>query len=146
MGKILVPVDGSPSSKKAAEAAIGMAVMTGDGIVALRVIDVENYTGQWEFMRDQVEEELNRDAREILDDVEQRAASRDVKVEKLVRYGDASFEIIAYAKENSKDVKAIIMGSAGRRGIARAFIGSTASRVARQVSAEVACPVTIVPA
>ena len=33
--------------------------MTGDDIVALRVIDVENYTGQWEFMRDQVEEELN---------------------------------------------------------------------------------------
>ena len=39
-----------------------------------------------------------------------------------------------------------MMGSAGRRGIARAFVGSTASRVARQVGAEVPCPVTVVPA
>ncbi len=146
MSKILVPVDGSPSSKVAIDTAVEQAAASGDEIVGLRVIDVENYTGQWEFMRDKVEEELNRDADEILADVESRAAKQGVEVEKLIRYGDASFEIIAYAKENSDDVRAIVMGCAGRRGIARAFIGSTASRVARQVGAEVHCPVTIVPA
>jgi len=146
MSKILVPVDGSPSSKKAADAAVELAAITGDEIVALRVIDVENYTGQWEFMGETVEEELKRDANEILDDIEKRGAREGIKVEKLVRYGDASFEIIAYARENSDEVRGIFIGSAGRRGIARAFIGSTASRVARQVGAEVPCPVTIVPA
>ncbi|MBK5226533.1 MAG: universal stress protein [Thermoleophilia bacterium] len=146
MKKILVPVDGSPSSKKAADAAVDLAAMTGDVIVALRVIDVENYTGQWEFMRDKVEEELNRDANAILDDVEERGAKKNIKVEKVIRYGDASFEIIAYAKENRASVSSIMMGSAGRRGIARSFVGSTASRVVRQVGAEVPCPVTIVPA
>jgi nucleotide-binding universal stress UspA family protein len=146
MSKILVPVDGSASARKAADTAIEMAAMTGDEIVALRVIDVENYTGQWEYMRDKVEEELQRDAGEILDDVAERAAKKNVKVEKLVRYGDASFEIIAYVKENKDDIHSIVMGSAGRRGLARAFIGSTASRVARQVGAEVPCPVTIIPA
>ncbi len=146
MSKILVPVDGSDSARQAANAAVVMAAMTGDEIVALRVIDVENYTGQWEFMRDQVESELNRDAAEILADVEERAAKKGIKVEKVIRYGDASFEIIAYVKENKDDISAIMMGSAGRRGIARAFVGSTASRVVRQVGAEVPCPVTIVPA
>jgi len=146
MSKILVPVDGSPSSKNAVDAAVEMASMTGDTIVGLRVIDVENYTGQWEFMRDKVEDELKRDAGEILDDVEERATGKGVAVEKLVRFGDASFEIIAYARENEAEIRAIYMGSAGRRGLARAFIGSTASRVARQVGAEVPCPVTIVPA
>jgi len=145
MSKILVPVDGSPSSKKAADAAVELAALTGDEIVALRVIDVENYTGQWEFMRDQVEDELQRDAGEILADVEERGGKKGIKVEKLVRYGDASFEIIAYCKENRDEIRSIMMGSAGRRGIARAFVGSTASRVARQVGAEVPCPVTIVP-
>lgn len=146
MGKILVPVDGSESAKKAADAAIEMASLMGDEVVALRVIDVESYTGQWEFMRDQVEEELKRDAGEILDDVEKRAAAKGVKVEKIMRYGDASNEIISYVKQNKDDVRSIMMGSAGRRGIARAFVGSTASRVVRQVGAEVPCPVTIVPA
>ena len=146
MGKILVPVDGSESAKKAADAAIEMASLMGDEVVALRVIDVESYAGQWEFMRDQVEEELKRDAGEILDDVEKRAAAKGVKVEKIMRYGDASNEIISYVKQNKDDVRSIMMGSAGRRGIARAFVGSTASRVVRQVGAEVPCPVTIVPA
>ena len=145
MGKILVPVDGSKSAKKAADRAIEMAAMTGDEIVALRVLDVESYAGQWEFMRDQVENELKRDAAEILDDVEKRAAAKGVKVEKVMRYGDASNEIISYVKENKDDIRSIMMGSAGRRGLARAFVGSTASRVARQVGAEVPCPVTIVP-
>ncbi|MHB1361742.1 MAG: universal stress protein [Thermoleophilia bacterium] len=146
MGKILVPVDGSESAKNAADAAIEMAALMGDEIVALRVIDVESYTGQWEFMRGQVEEELKRDAAEILDDIEKRAAAKRIKVEKIVRYGDASNEIIAYVKENRDVVRSIMMGAAGRRGLARAFVGSTASRVARQVGAEVPCPVTIVPA
>ena len=145
MGKILVPVDGSKSAKNAADAAIEMAVMMGDEIVALRVIDVESYTGQWEFMRDQVENELRRDAGEILEDIEKRAAARGVKVEKIMRFGDASNEIISYVKENKDDIRSIMMGSAGRRGMTRAFVGSTASRVARQVGAEVPCPVTIVP-
>lgn len=146
MKKILVPLDGSPSSKKAAELAIDTAVMSGGSIVVLRVIDVENYAGQWEFMRDKVEDELTRDANAILDDVEKQAKGRGVAAEKVIRYGDSSHEIIAYARENSDSVSSIIMGSAGRRGIARAFVGSTASRVVRQVGAEVACPVTVVPA
>jgi len=146
MKKILVPVDGSPSSKKAAELAIDTAVMTGGSIVVLRVIDVENYAGQWEFMREKVEDELTRDANAILDDMESRASERGVEVEKVIRYGDSSHEIIAYARENQESVSSIMMGSAGRRGIARAFVGSTASRVVRQVGAEVPCPVTVVPA
>lgn len=146
MKKILVPVDGSPSSKKAAELAIDMSKMTGGSIVALRVIDVESYAGQWEFMREKVEDELTRDANAILDDIEQRASGSGVAVERVIRYGDSSHEIIAYARENQDSVSSIMMGSAGRRGIARAFVGSTASRVVRQVGAEVPVPVTVVPA
>lgn len=146
MKKILVPVDGSPSSKKAAELAIGTSILTGGTIVVLRVIDVENYAGQWEFMREKVEDELTRDANAILDEVEKQASERGVAVEKAIRYGDSSHEIIAYARENKGSVSSIMMGSAGRRGIARAFVGSTASRVVRQVGAEVLCPVTVVPA
>ncbi|MDO8735490.1 MAG: universal stress protein [Thermoleophilia bacterium] len=146
MKKILVPVDGSPSSKKAAELAIDTAAMTGSSIVVLRVIDVESYAGQWEFMRDKVEDELKRDANAILDEIEESASGRGVAVEKVIRYGDSSHEIIGYARENRDSVNSIMMGSAGRRGIARAFVGSTASRVVRQVGAEVPCPVTVVPA
>jgi nucleotide-binding universal stress UspA family protein len=146
MKKILVPVDGSPSSKKAAGLAIEMSVMTGGSIVVMRVIDVENYAGQWEFMRDKVEDELTRDANAILDEIEKLGSERGVPVEKVIRYGDSSHEIIVYARENQDSISSIMMGSAGRRGIARAFVGSTASRVVRQVGAEVPCPVTVVPA
>ncbi|MFA6001792.1 MAG: universal stress protein [Thermoleophilia bacterium] len=143
MKKILVPIDGGPSARKALERAADLSKMSGDKVVVLRVVDVESYTGQFESMHDKIEDTLKKGAEEMLDAAEAIAKEHGVEVERVIRYGDASTEIMAYAKEG--DCGQIIMGSAGRRGMKRAFVGSTASRVARQVGAEVLCPVTIVP-
>ena len=151
MSAILVPIDGGPSAKEALDRAAALAASSGGRLIVLRVVDVESYTGQFESMHDKIEETLKTGAEEMLDEAEAIAKKHDVKVERVIRYGDASTEIMAFAKEcgcgqKERDCGQIIMGSAGRRGMTRAFVGSTASRVARQVGAEVTCPVTIVPA
>ena len=144
MGKILVPIDGGPSAKEAVRRAAAMAAKSGDEMIVLRIVDVENYTAQFESMHDKIEETLRQDAEVMLDEAEAIAAEQGVSVKRVIRYGDASSEIMAYAR--NEQVSQIMMGSAGRRGMKRAFVGSTASRVARQVGAAVPCPVTIIPA
>lgn len=144
MGKILVPIDGGPSAKEAVRRAAAVAAKSGDEMIVLRIVDVENYTAQFESMHDKIEETLRQDAEVMLDEAEAIAAEQGVSVKRVIRYGDASSEIMAYAR--NEQVSQIMMGSAGRRGMKRAFVGSTASRVARQVGAAVPCPVTIIPA
>jgi len=144
MSMILVPIDGGPSAKEALRKAAALAAVTGDKLVVLRVVDVESYTGQFEFMHDKIEETLKEGAEAMLDDAESIAREQGMEIERVIRYGDASTEIMSFVKESG--CGQIMMGSAGRRGMKRAFVGSTASRVARQVGAAVSCPVTIVPA
>lgn len=144
MDKYLVPIDGSPASKVAVSFAAALAGKTGVELVALRVLDVEHYTGQWGAIQDRVKEELENDANEMLDDAEDRAAVYGVKLSKEIRYGDSSREIIRFSREEPGIVQ-VIMGSAGRRGITKSLLGSTAERVSRRVGTDVGCPVTIVP-
>lgn len=144
MDKILVPIDGSPASKEAVSFAAQLASKTDAEVVALRVLDIEHYSGQWGAIKETVKGELERDANEILDDAADRAAVYDVKLHKVIKYGDSSREIVNFAGEEP-GIKQIIMGSAGRRGIAKSLLGSTAERVSRRVGTEVGCPVTIVP-
>lgn len=144
MDKILVPVDGSQASKEAVSFAARLASKTGAELVALRILDVEHYTGQWGAIKETVKGELERDADEMLNDALDRAAVYGVKLHKAIEYGDSSREIVNFAREEP-GITQIIMGSAGRRGIAKSLLGSTAERVSRRVGTEVACPVTIVP-
>jgi nucleotide-binding universal stress UspA family protein len=53
-------------------------------------------------------------------------------------WGHPAEEIVKYVKENAVDL--VIMGSHGRTGIKRAFLGSVSQAVANQVD----CPVTLV--
>lgn len=144
MDKILVPIDGSPASKAAVSFAASLVSKTGAGLVALRVLDIEHYTGQWGAIQDKVKGELERDANKMLDDAEDRALVYGVKLDRAIMYGDSSREIIRFCREEPGIIQ-VIMGSAGRRGITKSLLGSTAERVSRRVGTEVGCPVTIVP-
>ena len=68
-------------------------------------------------------------AQKALDDTVERYAGRKVVLTPLLKQGDAREVILAQAKELDADL--ICVGTHGRRGIARALIGSVAESVVR---------------
>lgn len=144
MGKILLATDGSEPAKDATRQAIQLAGGMGLELVALRVVDIERYTYDWEAVREDVTRELESHAQRVLDEVAEMAAASGVKVDTQIRHGDASREIIRFAHDEP-GVVMVVMGSSGRRRLGRQLIGSTAERVVRQVGRDLPCAVIITP-
>jgi nucleotide-binding universal stress UspA family protein len=82
--------------------------------------------------------QIQRAATTALDGVGSRAQRSGVKVDTVLRHGPAWSEILAVAAETKADL--IVMGTHGRRGLARALLGSVAEKVVRTAS----CPVMTV--
>lgn len=144
MAKILLCTDGSPPAKDAAKQAIALAKRMGMKLVALRVVDDERYTSDWQAIRETITKELEEHALRILRDVREEARKEGVEIDPQIRHGDASREIIAFVRENP-DIQLVVMGATGRRRVSRQLIGSVAERVVRQVSRELLCPVMVTP-
>ncbi len=128
--KILVATDFSQQASAAADAAAALARRLGDGLVLAHVLEVPPpgvllagplVTGDYvKELRSHVEGELAAEAKRL------RAAGFDVDVELLE--GVAADALAALAKR--LDVRMIVLGTHGRRALARAALGSFADAVA----------------
>lgn len=142
--KILLGTDGSEPAKDAARLAIQYARRLGLDLTALRVVDVERYTYDFDESRSDVAAELETHARRILQEVKDMAVEAGIDAAMEIRQGDSSREIIRFAQDDP-DVVMIILGATGRRRLGRQLIGSTAERVVRQVGRDLPCAVIIAP-
>lgn len=139
---ILVPIDESDQSNKALEFAL--EEYPDATITALHVIDPADFyaaTGieggamaNYEQIRDNHEQR----AENLLEDVRERAAEAGVEIETDHVIGGVSRSIIEYAEDG--DVDHVAIGSHGRTGASRILLGSVAEKVARRSPV----PVTIV--
>lgn len=75
-------------------------------------------------------ENAEESAQELLASAETIAADYDVTITSVTEIGRPAAAIVEYAEEN--DIDHIILGSHGRRGIARFLLGSVAESVARR--------------
>lgn len=91
-----------------------------------------------------VSERLMRSARAALDGVVARHQGRGVEVDAILREGISWSEIVGLAA--SLDADLIVMGTHGRRGLARAFLGSVAEKVVRYATVPVLTVHTTEPA
>lgn len=143
--RILVPVDGSPTSAKGLQEAIRLAKETGARLRLLHV--VEEYSA---FAAPEVGvnigpllDAMKATGRKTLARIEASARRAGVRPESALvedfggRVADA---VIAQAKRWRADL--IVMGTHGRRGVTRALLGSDAELVARWSPV----PVLLVPA
>lgn len=133
--KILVPVDGSPTSERGLEEAIRLGALTHGQLRLLHVVDelsfalamdaYSGYAGDWMNT-------LREDGRRILEDAKARATAAGLDAD-TVLYD--SFEgrvhdlVIAEAAKWPAEV--IVIGTHGRRGIGRMVLGSSAEYVLR---------------
>lgn len=138
LGRILVPVDFSESSRKALQYAVAFAKQFGAEVVLLHVFEAA--PPQIEIMEAALTDTtLREEAIQELSQWQREAASRSTAVKAVVRSGAAAdHEIVRTAAEDNVDL--IILGNHGRTGLARVFIGSTAEKVVRRAP----CPVLVI--
>ncbi len=124
--KILVAIDGSPSSERALAAAVDLAVHYQAELVALSVAELPEVVA----MVDEVDE-MRQGAENHFRGIGQAAVefgrSRGLQLRSVVLRGHAADAILRYAEE--EQVSLIILGRQGHSRIARFFLGSTTDRV-----------------
>jgi len=130
--RILVAVDGSEHSKRAAETAIALAERAHSNLTILTVIDAQTY--------DRDPGRANRDARLVVDEQVKLAKKRGVNVKgDVVSPSDSTIkQIIDYAKNEGADI--IVVGSRGLGGFKEMLLGS----VSHGITLHAPCSVLIV--
>jgi nucleotide-binding universal stress UspA family protein len=148
--KILVCVDGSESSMKAADYAIEMAEKHKSQMISLYVVVSQlGYaysSGAFGLVTPNTINELldksKQEARKWFDEIEKKATARGVKVKTEMVASPTSIvpAIVDYAENNKVDL--IVTGTKGRRrsGFAKLLLGSVASGVVTYAN----CPVMVV--
>lgn len=137
---ILLPMDGSAASFKAARYAIKIAKMNHSKLIALHAIAISPISRKRKKLVSSYYKEAERSAEEWMKRVEGIARKEGVKVEKniLTNVCSISYSVVDYAKKRNADL--IVMGTRGRSGISRFMIGSIAHGVLTLSS----CPVMVV--
>ena len=134
--RILVAVDGSDISMKAADYAITLAKNNDNNEAEIFVINVIDIPPMFKMLPSDTRKQLIRigrqQATQIFDTIEQIAKRHDVKTNKIntemvETSMSAADAIIRYAKEKGVDL--IVVGTKGRSGMSKALLGSVASKV-----------------
>lgn len=127
---ILVPIDFSEPSEKAATAACALAQKTGATVHLLHayVIPVES-VGLAQTVSQQYVEQFVKESKAQLLELSGRLCPQARMGPMLVESGDPRDVITHKAKD--LDAELIVMGTHGRRGLSRALIGSVAESVVR---------------
>jgi nucleotide-binding universal stress UspA family protein len=133
-GKILVPVDGSETSTRGLNEAIKIAKIQGSQLRLVHIVNefILDITYSAGCFPNNLIESLVKTGRSVLDAGEAAARKEGVKVDSVLVEsigGRAGEIIVAQAKTWQPDL--IVMGTHGRRGLARLALGSDAEQVLR---------------
>jgi len=125
---VLVPTDGSSGASAAVDPALDIAGTYDATLHSLSVVDTRSLG--IDIRSTAIADELERQAQDAVDAVEERARSASVpRTETLVDYGLPSDAIRAYVEANGIDL--VVMGTHGRSGISRYLLGSVAEHLVR---------------
>ncbi len=133
--KILVAIDGSPQSDKAAEEAVRLAAASGSKfrsrIYALLVLPKSDAPAVIDYLPDSravAAVDVDATRKRMFYVIDKSAREAGVDLTSLVAYGDPADEIIHMAEEQECDV--IVIGSSGKGRVKRALLGSVSAEVA----------------
>ncbi len=138
--KILVPLDGSPTSDRGFEEAVAIARVMKSSLVLTHVIDTVPLAvdlvppSAWQDVIDG----LRQHGQRLLERAERTAAEHGVASETRLVEGQGqpvADNIIEQARGAGCDL--VVMGTHGRRGFSHALLGSDAERVVRR------CPMPV---
>ncbi len=133
--KILVPIDGSPTSRLGLGEAIKLAAVMGAQLRLLHFVDPFAYVGGFEspavFIADLLPL-LREGGQTILKEGQALAASKGVQAETvLVDDGVGRLSDLVVSQALGWPADLIVIGTHGRRGVRRVFLGSDAEQILR---------------
>ena len=133
--RILVPVDGSPTSRRGLDEAIHLAQLTKGRLRLIHVVDelsfavamdaYSSYSGDWLGL-------LRKAGQGVLNEAKGIATKADVEVEAVLSesfHGAVHEMVTAEATKWAADL--IVIGTHGRRGVRRLVLGSSAEHILR---------------
>jgi nucleotide-binding universal stress UspA family protein len=132
--KILVPVDGSDASNLGLTEAIRLAKLHGAELQLLHIVNefILDYTFSTAMYANKLIDEIRERGKKVLKDSEARVRQEGVACEAVLIEsigGRAADFIVEQAGKRGADL--IVMGTHGRRGLARLTMGSDAEEVVR---------------
>jgi nucleotide-binding universal stress UspA family protein len=138
--KILVSTDFSKASEHAVDYALGLARKLGAEVILLHAYELPmvGFPDGTLLATAEMANQIITSAQSLLDKMVVSRSDCGVRLTPLLRNGDPRDEILATAKRAGADL--IVMGTHGRRGLARALLGSVAEAVVRTAE----CPVLTV--
>ncbi|MCH7230698.1 universal stress protein [Glycomyces sp. L485] len=136
-GRIVVGIDGSPSSVRALRWAIGQAKATGATVEVVYAWEVPPTYGT--VVAVWPSDALEANARELLGEVmnQVEAEAADVELERYVEEGHAAAVLLRH----SEDADLLVVGNRGHGGFAGALLGSVSQHCIHHAT----CPVVVIP-
>jgi len=134
--RILVPVDGSPTSSRGLQEAIQLAKLAGARIKLLHVVDEISFVTSFEAsmgLSAEMLQLLKDGGKQVLQEAatQVRVAGLEAETELVESYaGRVSDLVIDKASEWGAEL--IVVGTHGRRGVGRMLLGSDAEQILRQ--------------
>ena len=139
--KIIVAVDGSPQSDKAAEEAVRLATVSGEQfkseVFAVLVLPKSQEPAVIEYLPDpdSCEPDQEETLQRVFYVIDKSATEAHVDMEKMIVYGDPVDELLRLSEELECDV--IVIGSSGKGRVKRVLQGSVSAKVAMQAHCSV---------
>ncbi len=129
--RILVPTDFTETSDHAIDWALGLASKLGAGVTVMHAYELPiiGFPDGAIIATPEIASHISDASQAALDSVVKRLASRGIVVESILREGVIWEEINAVAESIQADL--IVIGTHGRKGLARALLGSMAENVIR---------------
>ncbi|HSH68809.1 MAG TPA: universal stress protein [Deferrisomatales bacterium] len=135
--KILLPVDGSEASARAAEVAAGMALASGGELLLLHSHKhIADFIGEPYYQH--LLDRLRGETRALLAPYRERLDAAGVPYDERVMDGDPAEDICTVAQVEDCDL--VVMGRHGAAGVTGLLLGS----VSHKVSGRAPCPVLTV--
>jgi nucleotide-binding universal stress UspA family protein len=133
--RILVPFDGSSTSSRGLDEAIGVASLTGASLRLILVLDILDFTSGFEtaaVYADDVIPFMRRTGQDILRDGKARAEQAGVRADTVLLEERTTRLCDVVAEQASAwGAELIVIGTHGRRGVGRMLLGSDAEQIAR---------------
>lgn len=140
--KILYATDFSKASERALQKAVELTKQNRAELLVVHVIEPAPYVAGEEFgggeLYAKLEDIAKRDAQNSMAKLMQRLKKAEVKAQSFLFKGSAHDQIVKAARSKKADM--IVIGTHGRTGLSKLFMGSVAGKVVSSA----ACPVVTV--
>jgi nucleotide-binding universal stress UspA family protein len=130
--RILVPVDGSPTSNQGLDEAVKLAKLTGASMRLIHIVNELTFATGFEIYTGDMIGMLKEAGEQILAAAKARVKAGGIEAETFLseNFGSRVCDVVADEAKRC-NAELIVIGSHGRRGIGRLLIGSDAEQIVR---------------